>query len=133
MKMKENVSNGIKSNTKITKLLIHFFKSPHKYITAGDHTTPKTLPIVNLHVPTFVSCDRDDLPHRGRHAEDVSTLDTPLCLHVVLKGAVDPRWQIRNITSLEDQLGRERKEGQSVQDQWKDTVYMDCYKIWHEG
>lgn len=35
--------------------------------------------------------------------------------------------------------GRERRREQErenqypVLDQWKDTVYMDCYKIWHEG
>lgn len=40
--------------------------------------------------PTFVPRDRDDVSGRGRHAKDVSALDTPLCLHIVLEGAVDP-------------------------------------------
>lgn len=40
---------------------------------------------------TFVPRDRDDVTGGGRHAKDVSALDTPFCLHVVLEGAVDPR------------------------------------------
>lgn len=40
----------------------------------------------------------------------MSLLDLSLRLHVVLKGAVDPRQQIRHVTSLEDQLAR-KKEG----------------------
>lgn len=41
--------------------------------------------------PTFVPRDRDDVSGGGRQAKDVSALDTPLGLHIVLEGAVDPR------------------------------------------
>lgn len=63
---------------------------------------------------TFVPCDGNDVPHGGRHAVNVSTLDTPLRLHVVLKGAVDSHRQIGDVPGLEDQLGRKRDNQRKI-------------------
>lgn len=53
--------------------------------------TPRPHPDLPPPALTFVPRDRDDVTGGGRHAKDVSALDTPFCLHVVLEGAVDPR------------------------------------------
>lgn len=91
--------------------------SPKLAITLATHLIgcyhPMTSSLIALPALTFVSSDWGDVPGRRRQAEDVSTLDLSLCLHIVLKGAVDPRWQIGHIASLEDQLRVGGGEGES--------------------
>lgn len=65
-------------------------KQPHPKMKPSDLTLQRFHPPLTLPVPTFVPCDWDDVPGRGRHTEDVSTLDFPLGFHIVLEGAVDP-------------------------------------------
>lgn len=86
-------------------------KTHCSHITSSELTCPPE-DLTTLFPPsrslTFVPRDGNDVPHGGRHAVDVSTLDTPLRLHVVLEGAVDSHRQIGDIAGLEDQLGRKR-------------------------
>lgn len=84
-------------------------------------------------VLTFVPGDGGDVPCRRRQAKDMSSLNPSLCLHVVLKGAVNPRWQIGHIASLEDQLWREHERDDQCKINGRTWRNMDCYKIWHGG
>lgn len=100
--------------------ILHMYqqkKKQHSHITPSELTSPRG-DLTTLFSPslslTFVPRDGNDVPHGGRHAVNVSTLDTPLRLHVVLEGAVDSHRQIGDVAGLEDQLGRKRDNRRKI-------------------
>lgn len=58
---------------------------------------------------TLVLCDRYDIFSTWGQAENLSTINTSFCLHIVLKGTVYSSIQDGNILSLKHQLEEERK------------------------